>query len=1386
MSVAAPDRSAADNHKTRGNDLWAAKDVTGAIAAWTLAINETAGAPADPTRIAALANRARAWLEQDALVDAENDCTSVLAVQPQHIKALFRRAEARLRAGQLAKARDDMMTLKSLDTSFNGTTAAEYKTMSRRLADALEGERDPQAAQAAAERVCDACDRAARCDTDAIVALAEMARPGGPLATAKVAVCVLRSSSLRQLARVAVAQSAQPSLSDAAISTILTTCIRAEAACEFMSPHERLDIASGSVAPLLEDVAALLRRNDAESKADAADALARCMVRLADGEMQRMTAAVYAKAAIPRNRSEQANARSSPLVAELPTAMRRALEAWAGLCADALSVMKVRAALNTPAAISAPCASAATAAGSSVESRVDAVVAALASVADTPWEGFVNALDEGGALRALLRSCVIAPALVEAGPTMGEPRDDARSRAEVISSRARATLASSFKTLLAAAPKGYMGMGRAKLRALLLRVVSPLVDDLAAALPPTPATTGTAATDAVDVTDLPEPAWTDRQEERAAAAAALTAALRVDREAGVEAARETPGLLPAVIAAAGAASPALQLLALEALSELFSDETGRGVAMGAAAAVDSANPSATSARLDVAATLGRLVDAASPRVSNAAEVILAKIAAPSKSFGRGAAGKNNADSLIGVVLHRLDVAVLSGPAPRGGSDCRSPLTSVDLVAAAAAIESLAMVALHTRTKHAIMPPQSPSARAAPAPPSRSVVALLRAAAAVSNALLAERDAALGLSVTPWKATGGTASSGPRRADAAAQPLLRPTALGLAFILQQLTTSSARERDLALADRGVDVKQYRELMRFATPAELRGDGDDTGTAEDDDDPQDVVDARIESLVAAGAVRALAQLGVAVAWGAAAPGAPSAAAAAAAADPGGLSAAAARAAAYRNAGGAATREIVAHALANITSVVSVRGGVLASGGLAALVGLSRAAETTAAIAAVDDAAATAGARLGHGGVTQVGAMAAGQAIARLLITAQPSAMTESEAADAAACLLRVVRESASQLQIFEATLALTNIASRGPEARGYLIGSGALAALESVQHTEDLRLRRAGTEALANLSTETRGAVFITGAERVRLWLALAAGFGSAPEPAADSADASADAPDDRTACAAAGGLAMALAVLAARRDGDDDDDDDDGSETSRRLARSRGAADMRDSGRPTPPPRPTRQQLRDAAAADARLAVHCFVDADGVGTMVRLLLSGKLALVHRAASAIREVAAYARGVAALLTPIEGHSPLTPLALLVLVASGRDPALMSAQHTGAGSGRTSATPHVPATIPEPIRRVAQAAAARALRASGNATSWATVVRAATTPMAAANTEVDVSEQGNDSGAVVRSDAKAAPAARSLLRPLELSTKQAEAFRRAVPEEVWEEELASGLLD
>jgi protein unc-45 len=140
---------------------------------------------------------------------------------------------------------------------------------------------------------------------------------------------------------------------------------------------------------------------------------------------------------------------------------------------------------------------------------------------------------------------------------------------------------------------------------------------------------------------------------------------------------------------------------------------------------------------------------------------------------------------------------------------------------------------------------------------------------------------------------------------------------------------------------------------------------------------------------------------------------------------------------------------------------------------------------------------------------------QCISRLLVTTNPSILTTSQRIGAIKPLLRLIRNSdATDLQRFEALLALTNLATSGGDAKERIVSEKGISILHYAMFSDHSMVRRASTEAMCNLIPHPAMIQHLTETENLRLWMAFATDF------------------DENFECAraAAGCLAMAVDIL----------------------------------------------------------------------------------------------------------------------------------------------------------------------------------------------------------------------------------------------------------------
>lgn len=103
------DKAAALVAKQKGNEHFAKQQWAEAVGCYSSAHIS------DPTEPTYPLNRAMAYIKLNKFIDAERDCTTALSLSPNNVKALYRRATARMGAGKLQEAKQDYEEVLRLD-----------------------------------------------------------------------------------------------------------------------------------------------------------------------------------------------------------------------------------------------------------------------------------------------------------------------------------------------------------------------------------------------------------------------------------------------------------------------------------------------------------------------------------------------------------------------------------------------------------------------------------------------------------------------------------------------------------------------------------------------------------------------------------------------------------------------------------------------------------------------------------------------------------------------------------------------------------------------------------------------------------------------------------------------------------------------------------------------------------------------------------------------------------------------------------------------------------------------------------------------------------------------------------------------------------------------
>lgn len=136
-----------------------------------------------------------------------------------------------------------------------------------------------------------------------------------------------------------------------------------------------------------------------------------------------------------------------------------------------------------------------------------------------------------------------------------------------------------------------------------------------------------------------------------------------------------------------------------------------------------------------------------------------------------------------------------------------------------------------------------------------------------------------------------------------------------------------------------------------------------------------------------------------------------------------------------------------------------------------------------------------------------------IGKLLVTTNPTLLTSAQRMGSIKPLIQLIREvGSSELQQFEALMALTNIASVGDDTKNKIVAERGLAAFKFAMFSDHEMVKQAATEAMCNMVGNEKFMEELRQKDELRLWLALAADY------------------EDHYACAraASGCLAMATA------------------------------------------------------------------------------------------------------------------------------------------------------------------------------------------------------------------------------------------------------------------
>jgi tetratricopeptide (TPR) repeat protein len=117
-----------------------------------------------------------------------------------------------------------------------------------------------------------------------------------------------------------------------------------------------------------------------------------------------------------------------------------------------------------------------------------------------------------------------------------------------------------------------------------------------------------------------------------------------------------------------------------------------------------------------------------------------------------------------------------------------------------------------------------------------------------------------------------------------------------------------------------------------------------------------------------------------------------------------------------------------------------------------------------------------------------------IAKMLVTTNPSLLTSAQRLGSIKPLIQLIRDNhASDLEIFEALMAITNLASSGEDAKNRIIAEKGISSLHYAMFSVHEMVKRAATEAMCNLVPHKKMMEHLAERDILKLWLAFATEF-----------------------------------------------------------------------------------------------------------------------------------------------------------------------------------------------------------------------------------------------------------------------------------------------------
>jgi hypothetical protein len=117
-----------------------------------------------------------------------------------------------------------------------------------------------------------------------------------------------------------------------------------------------------------------------------------------------------------------------------------------------------------------------------------------------------------------------------------------------------------------------------------------------------------------------------------------------------------------------------------------------------------------------------------------------------------------------------------------------------------------------------------------------------------------------------------------------------------------------------------------------------------------------------------------------------------------------------------------------------------------------------------------------------------------IGKLMITTNPGLLTNAQRMGSIKPLVQLVRDiGSSDLQKFEALMALTNIASSGDDAKNKIVSDQGLSTIKFAMFNDHESVKQAATECMCNLVPNEKFMESLREVDELRLWLALASDY-----------------------------------------------------------------------------------------------------------------------------------------------------------------------------------------------------------------------------------------------------------------------------------------------------